>query len=134
MPTPAFARSVAKAAAAARWDAGPACDPVKTATRTDPSAAVLPGDPFGDADRLVAALALDGDREDGLEATGHLLDVLERDPGPDLRPDRYGSGEPHLVQAVVHAHRRVADREHLLDQRREERQGQVAVGDRAAEG
>ena len=69
----ASARSVAKAAAASRWAGGPYWDPVKTATRTTRSAAVLAGDPLGDADRLVAALALDGHGEDGLEPAGDLL-------------------------------------------------------------
>src|SRR5690242_20529144 len=71
---------------------------------------VGPGDPLGDADRLVAALALDGDGEGVLQAAGDLLHVLERHAGPDLRAHRYRGGEAHLVQAVVHAHLRVADR------------------------
>src|SRR5687767_2058507 len=108
MPTPAVARSVAKEAAASRWAEGPFCEPVKTAMRTSASAAVLAGDPLGDADRLVAALALDGDGEDVLESAGDLLGRLEGDPGADLRADRHRRGEPHLVQAVVHPHLRVA--------------------------
>src|SRR5215207_11396146 len=113
MPTPASARPVAKAAAAARWDSGPDCDPVKTAIRTMRSAPVLPGDPLGDADRLVAALALDGHRVGGLQPAGDLLDVLERDPAADLRTDRHGCREPDLVQAVVHPHLHVGDAHHL---------------------
>src|SRR3954469_11255553 len=109
MPTPARARSVAKAAAASRWDGGPSWDPVKTATRTPCSAPVGPGDPLGDADRLVAALALDGHGEGVLQPAGDLLGVLEHDPRPDLRADRHRRREAHLVQAVVHAHLRVGD-------------------------
>src|SRR3954451_6673317 len=93
---------------------------------------VGPGDPLGDADRLVAALALDGDGEGVLQPAGGLLHVLERRPRPDLGADRHGRGEAHLVQAVVHAHLRVGDRVGLADQRHEQRQGQVAVRDRAA--
>src|SRR5688500_3483199 len=122
MPTPAFASSVANAAAASRWAGGPFCEPVKTATRTTPSAAVLPGDPLVDADRLVAALTLDGHREGVLQPAGHLLAVLEGDPSADLRADRHGRREPHLVQAVVHAHLHVGDGEHLGDQRHEDRE------------
>src|SRR4051794_38928380 len=114
MPIPARARSVAKAAAAREWDGGPAWDPVKTAMRTPltlvgraarpgigtsspgssrkggrrgsyaPSSGVGQGDPLGDADRLVAALALDGDGEGVLQTAGDLLHVLERHPRPDL--------------------------------------------------
>src|SRR3954463_2624962 len=109
MPTRARARSAAKAAAASRWDDGPDCEPVKTATRTPRSAPVGPADPLGDAHRLVAALALDGDGEGGLQAALDLLAVLEDDACPDLRADRHRRGEAHLVQAVVHAHLRVSD-------------------------
>src|SRR4051794_8496995 len=142
-PIPARARSVAKAAAACRWDGGPAWDPVKTAMRTPPtlgrgpgrrSAAVGAEDQLGDADRLLAALALD-DRADGqLQPAGDLGDVVERRGEPDLRAHRHRCGEPDLVQAVVHAHLRVGDGEHLGVHRDDERQGQVAVTDRAAEG
>src|SRR5688500_10992454 len=114
MPTPAPARSRANAAAAAACDGGPAWDPVKTAMRigsggTRPSAAVVTEDPFGDADRLGAALTLDGHDEGELQAAGDLLDVLERDRGADLRADRHRRREAHLVQAVVHAHGHVGD-------------------------
>src|SRR3954468_21504598 len=106
MPTPAWARPAAKAAAASRCAGGPAWDPVKTATRTRRSA--LGGvavDRLGDADRLVAALALDRRAERRLQSAGDLLDTRERRGEPHLRPDRHGRGEAHLVQAVVHAHR-----------------------------
>src|SRR3954470_1037704 len=98
------------------------------------SSGVGQGDPLGDADRLVASLALDGDGEGVLQPAGDLFHVLERHPCPDLRADRHRRGEPDLVQAVVHAHLRVGDRVGLGDQRHEQRQGQVAVRDRAAEG
>src|SRR5215213_1001743 len=98
MPTPALARSRANSAAAALCDGGPACDPVKTAIRTIRSAAVVAVDRLGDADRLVAALALDDRRQGELQAAGHLLDVLEARRQPHLRADRHGGGEADLVQ------------------------------------
>src|SRR4051795_10524991 len=93
MPTPAPARSAAKTAAASRWAAGPAWDPVKTATRTPGSARVGPADPLGDADGLVAALALDGDGERVLHPARDLLAVLEHDPRADLGADGHRGGE-----------------------------------------
>src|SRR5215211_286384 len=134
MPTPALTSSVAKAAAAARWDGGPSCDPVKTAMRTRGSAAVVAVDRLGDADGLLAALALDDGRQRELQPAGELVDALQARAQPDLRADRHRRGEAHLVQAVVDAHHRVGDEEHLRGERREQGQGQVAVGDRAAEG
>src|SRR6059058_306511 len=104
MPTPARASPDANAAAASRWAGGPDCEPVKTATRTRGSAAVDAVDRLGDADRLVAALALDGHREHVLQAAGDLGDLGERGAGPHLRPDRHRGGEADLVEAVVHAH------------------------------
>src|SRR4051795_3635037 len=134
MPTPAPARSAAKTAAASRWDGGPSWDPVKTATRTPGSARVGPADPLGYAARLVAALALDGDGEGVLHPAGDLLAVLEHDPRADLRADRHRGGEADLVQAVVHAHRRVADPVGPRRQRHQQREGHEPVRDRAAEG
>src|SRR4051794_19004472 len=117
MPTPALARPVAKAAAAAAWDDGPACDPVKTAIRTGRSAAVVAVDGLGDADRLVAALPLDGGGEGQLQPAGELLDVLEGGGEPNLRAHRHRRGEAHLVEAVVDGHGGVGDDEDLGEQR-----------------
>ena len=51
-----------------------------------------------------------------------------------LRADRHGRREAHLVAAVVHAHRDAVTGMICGDERRAERQREVAVGDRAAEG
>ena len=138
MPTPASASSRAKVAAAAACDGGPAWDPVKTAIgvgsgETRPSAAVVAEDPFGDADRLVATLALDARGEGQLQPAGKRRDVGEPRGEPELRADRDRRGEPHLVQAVVDTHRGVAHDQHLRDQRDQQRQGQVPVRDRPPE-
>src|SRR3954447_21803733 len=134
IPTPERASSEAKAAAAFRCDGGPDCEPVKTATRTPRSAPVGPGDPLGDADRLVAALALDGDGEGVLQPAGDLLAVLEHDPGTDLGAHRHRRGETDLVQAVVDAHLRVRDPVGPGRQRNQQREGHEPVRDRAAVG
>src|SRR4051794_34870615 len=107
MPTPAFASPVAKAATASVWDGGPSCDPVKTAMRTGGSASVVAVDGLGDADGLVAALALDDRGQGQLQTARDLLDALQRGGQPHLRADRYRRGESHLVQPVVDAHHRV---------------------------
>src|SRR5215211_3425608 len=113
MPTPAPARSRAKAAAAAACAGGPSWEPVKTATRIPPSAAVVAVDRLGDADRLVAALALDDGGQRQLQAAGDLLDVLQARGQAHPRADRHRRREAPLVQAVVHAHPRVGDDEDL---------------------
>src|SRR3954453_6819692 len=78
------------------------------------------GDPLGDADRLFSAPTLPPATArvlypprplrpihrggDGvLQPAGDLLHVLEPHARPDLRADRHRRGEPHLVEAVVHA-------------------------------
>ena len=45
----------------------------------------------------------------------------------------YGRREAQLVEAVVHAHGEALDAHHLRQQVGRQRQGEVAVGDRAAE-
>src|SRR5687768_14715830 len=115
MPTPAFARSVAKAAAASAWEDGPAWEPVKTAMRTPRSAAVVAVDRLGDADRLVAALALDDGGQRQLQSAGDLLDRLQARRQPDLRAHGHRRREAHLVEPVVDAHDRVGDDEHLRE-------------------
>ena len=47
--------------------------------------------------------------------------------------DRQRRGEAQLVEAVVDGHRVAAEREHLVEQRRRERERQVPVRDRPAE-
>src|SRR3954464_5603016 len=134
MPTPASARRAANAAAASRCDGGPDCEPVKTAMRTGRSAAVVPVDRLRDADRLVAALALDDAGEGELQSAGDLLDVGQRRLHPHLGAHRNRRGEPHLVQAVVYAHRCVGHDEDLREERDQQGERQVAVRDRTAEG
>src|SRR3954465_12231003 len=100
MPTRASARSRAKAAAAAACDGGPAWDPVKTAMRlgtatrvgkgrTRASAPVVAEDRLGDADRLVAALALHDGGQHELPTARDFLDRLQAGGDPDLRADRH---------------------------------------------
>src|SRR5829696_5328568 len=119
MPTPARARSVAKAAAASAWAGGPACEPVKTATRTC-LAAVVAVHRLRDADRLVAALALDDAGEGELLAAGDVLDVRQRGGQPHLRAHGDRRGKAHLVQAVVHAHDGVGHAQDATEQRDEQ--------------
>ena len=52
---------------------------------------------------------------------------------PHLRADRHGRREAHLLAAVVDGHRDAVHPHDLRRQHRPERQGEVAVGDRAAE-
>ena len=60
------------------------------------SAAVVAVDRLGDADRLVAALALDHDGHRELQPAGDLLDVLQRRGQPDLEPTGTGEGKRTL--------------------------------------
>ncbi|CAM5489190.1 hypothetical protein STENM223S_01510 [Streptomyces tendae] len=95
---------------------------------------VVAGDRLGDAHRLVAALALHGEGDAHLDTTGDVLDAGDRRRGAQARADRYGGGETDLVGAVVNAHLHALDPDQLRAEEREQRQGQIAVRDRAAEG
>ena len=82
----------------------------------------------------------------GAPSTSKVNSIVTWAPPPDvLDPDQLGAeaqlgadrdrrGEPHLAGAVVHAHGHALDPQDLGHQRRAHRQGQVAVGDGAAEG
>src|SRR5688500_3459699 len=83
MPTPARARSAAKAAAATRWDGGPSWEPVKTATRTSSDPASGPSAPCS---RDACALLTGGSRAQA--SAGH--------PRP-VAASRAGSGFTVLV-------------------------------------
>ena len=90
-------------------------------------------DRLGDAGRLVLALDLDREAHRELVTGGHLDDPVDLGGGPDLGSDLDRVGEPHLVHAVVQLGARVGEREELAAEERDQRQGQVAVRDRAAE-
>ena len=61
-----------------------------------------------------------------------VLDAEQLRAEPQLRADRHRRREAHLVGAVVHAHRDAARPRTICgEQRRAERQREVAVGDRA---
>ena len=54
-------------------------------------------------------------------------------PRRTFAPTGHGRREPHLLAAVVHRHRDAVHPHDLRREHRPERQGEVAVGDRAAE-
>src|SRR6266536_2606272 len=110
-------------------------------TPPPPSLGALPGlrgrlvepvDRLGHADRPVATVALQRGVDGDLYATGDRLRLDQHGGQPDPAIDRQRGGEPHLVQPVVDSHGHPVDREQLLEQRRDQRQGEVPVRDRGA--
>src|SRR5688572_8078350 len=86
-----------------------------------------------DADRLVAALALEGQEHRDLRAARDVVDALKLHPHADLRAHRERCREAQLVEPVVDAERDALQREEVVGEARRERQRVVAVRDRAAE-
>lgn len=90
-------------------------------------------DRLGDTCRLVGTLDLDRRLHDELKAGRELGDLAEGDDGTDAGADQDGRGESHLVEAIVELRSRCLQRVDAHPEIREQRQGQVAVGDGAPE-
>src|SRR5690242_19326869 len=90
-------------------------------------------DDLGDECRLLGALDLDHEADDRLGADRDLVGLLERGDATYARVDRNGSREAQLVGAVVHAERQALHLVDLLAEHRQQREGEVAVGDGSAE-
>src|SRR5215218_3872998 len=102
-------------------------------SRAAGSALVDARERLGDADRLVAALALERDLDGHLRAARDVLERLELRVHADTAADGQRRREADLVEPVVDREREALQREDLLGEHGRERQGVVAVGDRAAE-
>ena len=89
---------------------------------------------LGDTGRLVLVLDLHDVLQGQLLAGRDIGDLADGDRGPHPRADRHRAGEPHLVDAVVELGPGGVQGEHLAAQPGHQRQGQVAVRDRPAEG
>src|SRR5690348_12915592 len=90
-------------------------------------------DGLGDADRLVAAVALDDGVDGELGAAGDVVERGQGGGGAHPGPGRYGGGEAHLAEPVVHLGVYRVDGEDLGPQWNEQGQGEVPVRDGAAE-
>src|SRR3954447_901987 len=88
-------------------------------------------DDFGDADRLLSALTLDGGSHGDLPAALDLRHVEDLERAAETRGHRDGRREPDAVQPVVDAHAPLA-RDDLVRHRRDEREREVAMADRRA--
>src|SRR5262249_19376651 len=62
-----------------------------------------------------------------------LLHVRDLDGAADLLADRHRRREAHAVEAVVEREREALHAEHLAREQRDQREREVAMGDRAAE-
>src|SRR5687768_15252932 len=92
-----------------RWSSGPNSPQLEPAGLlfhliASVSVVVVPPDPFGDQDRLVAAFALDERAPRHLHAAFELVELRQREARPHARPGGQRRGEAHPVQAVVDAH------------------------------
>src|SRR6185437_16063618 len=95
---------------------------------------VVAVDRLGEAGRFRCALDFDGEGELHLHAvSGDRLDRVHGPEQPDLRADPHRAREAHSIEAVVEAHRGAGDLKQLVEQRDDQRQGQIAVRDGAAE-
>ena len=81
----------------------------------------------------LAALDLDGHGDPGLHAALDLVGAGQLGPAPDAAAHRHRRREAGLVRAVVDAHRDVAHLEQVGEEGVDQREGEVAVGDRPAE-
>src|SRR5258706_836403 len=99
-----------------------------------PDLVVVTADPFGDQHRFFLAFALHDRVPGDLRAAVELLVFSEREARAHPRAARHRRGEAHPVEPVVDAHLAVGEREGALGEMREQRQGEKAVGDGAAEG
>ena len=99
------------------------------------ASAVVAEDELGDADRLVAALALDRRGHRRLVAPVALLDRFDAECAAHARARRHGCGKAHPIKPVVDGHAAaLLPRHDLVRHRGQERERQVAVRDRPAEG
>src|SRR6185312_3569738 len=92
-----------------------------------------PGERLDDAGGALAALDLDGDEHRGLDATLDVGDLLHLGAGADALADEHRRDEPHLVDAVVDRHGEPLVPGDLGQEEAGQRQGEVPVGDGAAE-
>src|SRR6476659_9681199 len=89
---------------------------------------------LGDADRLLAALALEGLRDLHLDPARDVVDALEGRAHAHARVDRQGRREADAVVAVVDAEREALDGVGLVGEAGAEGERVQAVGDGRAEG
>src|SRR5581483_1016223 len=94
---------------------------------------VVAVDGLGDAGGLVLALDLEAHVDGGLDAAAYLLEVGKGGVEAHLATDRYRRREAQLVEPVVDAHGEALDAPHLRQQVRRQGEGEVSVGDGAAE-
>src|SRR5215813_1043112 len=94
---------------------------------------VVPVDGLGHADRLLLPLHFEGKGQRRLSAPCDVLHVDERGTQTEVGTDRHRARKAEPVEAVVHAHRDPLDTKDLAQERDREREGQVAVSDRATE-
>jgi hypothetical protein len=75
-------------------------------------------------------LQLDGRGPMRLHAAGNRFQALQRQPGPHTLANQQRRRETHAVQAIVDRHAHSIDAQTAFQQMRQQRQSQVAVGDR----
>jgi hypothetical protein len=101
-------------------------DPVRLCRNQNP-------DQLGDADRLIAAVALDRRLGGEPRALLRLLDAEDAEARAQAAAGRHRRGEPHFVAAVIEPRGEALDAVGLLAQPRQQRQGQESMGDGRAE-
>src|SRR5438105_5328785 len=90
---------------------------------------VIAHQPFRNAARFLAALALNRDAPRRLHATLYLFDCGQGEAAVNACSGRYGGNETHAMQAIVKAHSHAAHRHRPLAQFAQQRQSQKVVRD-----